>query len=97
MLPTKKREVLIAEASRLESLLASLDRDWAQLPKLMGLSVLALPAGWFWGSGAAFGVVLLVFSLVATVVYLIGVRRKEYRYELDEVEALLRGSSSTES
>lgn len=97
MLPTKKREVLEAEATRLERQLASLDRDWSHLPKLLLLALFGLPVGWFSGVGAAAGLVLIVLSLIATVVYLIGVRRKEYRYELMEVRALLAGLSPSES
>ncbi len=97
MLPTKKRDVLEAEANRLEGLLASLDSDWAHLPKLLALTLFALPLGWLWDVGSALAFVALILSLTATVVYLIGVRRKEYRYELMEVRALLRGLTPSES
>jgi len=79
------RDALLGEKQRLEGNLASLQRDWNNAPKLLLLCVLAVPIGLLMGPGWAVLFAVLVASLAGTVLYLVGVRRKEYQHELDEV------------
>ena len=84
-----ERERLVAEVARLEGLMESLERDWQRIPKLFGTAILAVPVGFVWGVPAAIFVVGLAASLVGVGVYLVGVRRNEYRSELEQVQERL--------
>lgn len=74
-----------AEVERLHREIASLDRDWARVPYLLFSLLLTIPAGLIWGWVAAQLVLICAVSLVGTAAYLIGVRRREYRGELEDL------------
>jgi hypothetical protein len=79
-----------AELSRLRAQIDSLDRDWQRLPRMLGLAVLAIPAGFQWGVLAAFLTILGTVILVGVGGYLIRVRKAEYQTEMDTVRRDLR-------
>ncbi len=85
------RAKLEGEIQRLEDLHKSLDKDWAQTRYLFAGVPLAFGLYPLWG---VIGVVLglfLAFSLVATSIYLITVRRREYLGDIEQVrEDLLK-------
>ena len=95
MASAEMRDVLRKEETRLEGLLASLARDWNSAPKLLVLSVLAVPAGVAFGAVWGAIVAALVVSLAGTVLYLVGVRQKEYQHELDAVRKQLAALGDT--
>jgi len=82
-----KRELLEAEHERLTELRAELEKDWKRTRWL----ALLLPASFalfpLYGPTIALMGVFLVVGLIATALYLIGVRRKEYDGELEMIAA----------
>ena len=86
----ERRGLVEKEIERLHGEREVLARDWRQVPYL-GLSIVLVgPFYWIWGPVVAFYTFLCVPSLVATAYYLIGVRRKETRQNIEELEAQVR-------
>ena len=79
-----ERERLLAEQS-------ALHKDWNRIPRLFWGVVLAVPVGLAFGIGPGMLVVLAVLALVATTAYLVGVRIKVNRSELDDADSELAG------
>ena len=75
-----------AEVRRLRGLRASLDVDRKRVRYMAILLPLAAPLGYVWGPLAASAVLLGTVALVATSVYLIEVRRREYAGEIELYE-----------
>ena len=82
-------ELIAAEIERLKEEALVLERDWRRIPYLAAFIVLAGPVHWVWGATAAFYAILCVPCLVATAAYLIGVRKRENRDLLAELEEQL--------
>ena len=90
----ERRPLVEKEIVRLREEGAKLSREWRQVPYL-GLSIVVVaPVYWIWGGVAAFYGFLSVPSLVATAYYLIGVRLRETRQNIAELERQLRGWES---
>ncbi len=66
------------EIDRLGDQLRALDRDWRNAKHSLWLGLLAIPALFLVGYVGMVLVVFAVFSLYASCIYLIGVRRREY-------------------
>lgn len=81
-----RAELIEAEIERLKGEAKILERDWRRIPFLAGFFALALPVHWIWGPTASFYTVLCVPCLVVTAAYLIGVRKRENRDLLAELE-----------
>ena len=81
-----RAELIEAEIERLKGEAKTLERDWRRIPFLAAFFLLALPVNWIWGPTASFYAVLCVPCLVATAAYLIGVRKRENRDLLVELE-----------
>lgn len=77
------RSKMEVEAERLEQELATLEREWTRVHHYGWIGVLALPAGIVWGPFAAGLALLTTMLLVATAAYLLYVRRKEARGDLE--------------
>ncbi|MBO6936705.1 MAG: hypothetical protein JJ863_17160 [Deltaproteobacteria bacterium] len=82
---SEKRQKMEAELVRLEGLLAELEKDWKKVPYAFVLLLGAIPAYLKYGTLGSSLTILTVVSLVATSYYLIGVRKAEYRGEMEEV------------
>lgn len=82
---SEKREMMEAELVRLEGLLADLEKDWQKVPYAFVLLIGAIPAYMKYGTLGSSVTILAVVSLVATSYYLIGVRKAEYRGEMEEI------------
>lgn len=80
--------MLHRKIEHLDSLLADIDRSWRFLPKLWWLAVLALPIAVFKSFGWAVFFVFFVVSLVGVVAYILGVRRRDYEMEREELRQL---------
>jgi hypothetical protein len=80
-----KRELMEAELTRIEGLLEELEKDWKRVQYMFVLLLAAIPAFLLYGPMAASLTVLTVVSLAATSYYLIGVRKAEYRGEMEEI------------
>lgn len=89
----------LAKIAHLDSLLANIDRDWQRIPKIWWLAIFALPIAVFRGLGWAIVEIACVASLVAVVMYILGVRREEYKREKRDIErditVLKRGRGET--
>lgn len=93
----ERRGLVEIEVARLREERDKLAREWKQVPYL-GLSIVTVaPIYWIWGSIPAFYAILCVPSLVATAYYLIGVRRKENRENIAELERQLSGWEEAEA
>ena len=82
---SEKRQMLEEELVRLEGLLGDLEKDWKKVPYAFVLLLGAIPAYLKYGTLGSSLTILTVVSLVATSYYLIGVRRAEYRGEMEEI------------
>lgn len=80
------------EIERLKGEAEVLERDWRRIPYLAGFIVLAGPAHLIWGPIAAMYAVLCVPCLIGTAYYLIGVRKRENRDLLVELEEQLEAT-----
>lgn len=68
----------------------SLDRDARRVPWLLGVAVLAIPIGYFWGLAAAVVAVVAAVFLVGSAYYLIWGHRGEYLQKIAELQQELR-------
>ena len=82
---SEKRQMLEDELVRLEGLLGDLEKDWKKVPYAFVLLLGAIPAYLKYGTLGSSLTILTVVSLVATSYYLIGVRKAEYRGEMEEI------------
>jgi hypothetical protein len=74
----EKRAIYEREVERLRGSIEALDRDVKGSKHVLWFGLLAIPAGIFVGQVAAVVVILFTVSLLATALYLIGVRKREY-------------------
>ena len=82
---SQKRDMMEAELIRIEGLLGDLDKDWSRVRYAWALLALAIPAYLKWGTMGWSLTLLGVLSFVGTAYYLIGVRKAEYRGEMEEL------------
>ena len=75
-------ELLRRRVTFMEGQCAELEGAWSRVPRLGLAAVLAVPAAFVWGFGAAVVVVVLTGGLLATGAYLTGVRRGWAKSEL---------------
>lgn len=81
----EKRRLTDERVAWLEAELAGLDREWATTRYFFATSAAAIPATWFWGWAIGFLVLVLAISFVSVSLYIVGVRRDEYRVELSQL------------
>lgn len=91
-LSPSRRETLEARIKTLDGLLDGLQRDLTRIPWLLGLLVLAVPAGIFWSWVAFVFVVFSVLTLVGTSVYVTWGHQNEYRAERDLIRREIHAS-----
>lgn len=82
---SEKRELMEEELVRLDGLLHDLEKDWKKVPYVLVLALGAIPAYLAYGTMGSSLTILGVLSLVAISYYLIGVRKAEYRGEMEEI------------
>jgi len=82
---SEKQELMEAELTRIEGLLEELDEDWQKVRYTFVLLLAAIPAFLLYGPIGSSLTILTVVSLAGTSYYLIGVRKAEYRGEMEEI------------
>ncbi|MGE0790288.1 MAG: hypothetical protein AB7S26_31725 [Sandaracinaceae bacterium] len=85
-----RAELVALEIERLKGEAKILQRDWRRIPFLAAFIVLAAPAFFVWGPAAAMYTVLAVPCLIGTAAYLVGVRIRENRELLRELQDQVR-------
>ena len=80
--------MLLKKIEHLDSWIADIDRSWRFLPKLWWLCVFALPILFWKGLAAGLFFIFFVVSLVGASAYILGVRRRDYVMEREELRQL---------
>ena len=94
---SEKRNLLQNELTRLEGLLQDLERDWKRVPYALVLVLAAIPMYLQFGVLGSSLTILTVVSFIGTAYYLIGVRKAEYRGEMEEIRLDLQRLTELES